>query len=169
MEILKEEANEKKVQINDFDKEDIDSDYIVNGVCDSHSYNREFTPKKICTLDENEIFVFGSNIKYRKIGGAANHAHIYFGAEWEVGEGITGKSYALPIKERDIEYIRGKVNTFLNFACQHPELKFYVTLVGCGIAGYNPDEIGPLFMDAIGRENIILPEEFVKAIEEGAN
>lgn len=160
-----EEAYNSVVQVSDFQKGRIDPDDIVNDECDSYSYNREYTPNKITSLAENEIFVFGSNIKGRQIGGAANYAHNHFGAEWGVGEGITGNSYALPTMEGGVDYIRGKVNTFLDYASKHPELKFYVTLVGCGIAGNTPDQIGPLFMDAISMENVILPKEFVEAIK----
>lgn len=160
-----EEAYERVVQVNGFGKGNIDPEDIVNDECDSRSYNREYTPDKITSLGKNEIFVFGSNIRGRQIGGAANYAHRHFGAEWGVGEGITGNSYALPTMEGGIDYVRGKVITFLSFASQHPELKFYVTLVGCGIAGFTPDEIGPLFADAGGMDNVILPKEFVEAIE----
>lgn len=55
------------------------------------SYNREFTPEFITTLKENEIFVFGSNIHGAHGGGAARFAYENFGAEWGVGEGLTGR------------------------------------------------------------------------------
>ena len=44
---------------------------------------------------------------------------------------------------------------------QHPEMKFFVTKIGCGIAGFATEEIAPLFADALDVENVILPQEFV--------
>lgn len=63
-----------------------------------------------------------------------------------------------------MSYIAGKVQNFLACAKAHPELKFYVTKIACGIAGFTIEEIGPLFADAIGMENVILPWEFVEEI-----
>lgn len=128
-------------------------------------YNREFTPNNISTLNDGEIFVFGSNIGGFHGGGAAAFAYKKLGAEWGVGEGLTGKCYALPTMEGGVDYIGGKVQNFLECARQHPELKFYVTLIACGIAGFKPSQIGPLFKDAITMENVILPKEFVEIIE----
>jgi len=130
------------------------------------SYNREYTPERITSLQENEIFVFGSNIHGRHGAGAASYAYENFGAEWGVGEGLTGQCYALPTMEGGIGYVAGKVNNFIECARNHPELKFYVTPVGCGIAGFKTSQIGPLFAGAIELENVILPEAFVKAITE---
>ena len=62
-------------------------------------YIREFTPERITELGKNEIFVFGSNIHGMHGGGAARIANEYFGAEWGVGEGLTGQCYALPTME----------------------------------------------------------------------
>ena len=45
---------------------------------------------------------------------------------------------------------------------QHPELFFYVTRIGCGIAGFREKEIAPLFAGAVGLENVCLPEGFMK-------
>ena len=144
-------------------KRNDDMDESVNSV----GYDREYTPSRISSLKENEIFVFGSNIGGRHGGGAARFAFNCFGAEWGVGEGLTGQCYALPTMEVGVDYVKGKVETFLDCARQHPEKKFLVTPIGCGIAGFSVDEIGPLFKDAIEMENVILPKEFVDAIGKG--
>ena len=128
------------------------------------AYIREFTPERITELGKNEIFVFGSNIHGMHGGGAARIANEYFGAEWGVGEGLTGQCYALPTMEGGVDYIGEKVQNFIKCAKAHPELRFYVTKVACGIAGFRTDEIGPLFADAIDLDNVILPKEFVDAI-----
>lgn len=60
---------------------------------------QRITPSKINVLKENEIFVFGSNIKGAHLGGAARAAYNKFGAEWGNGEGLQGRSYALPTME----------------------------------------------------------------------
>jgi len=127
-------------------------------------YNRAYTPDRIDNLKPNEIFVFGSNIRGQHYGGAAYIANKYFWAEWGVGEGLTGQCYALPTMEGDVEYVRTKVDNFLQCAREHPELTFLVTRVGCGIAGFTDAEIGPLFKEAIPMQNVILPKSFVKII-----
>lgn len=127
--------------------------------------NRQYTPDFITSLQPNEIFVFGSNIHGMHGGGAAYIANMKFGAEWGVGEGLTGQSYALPTMEGGVDYIAEKVQSFLKCAKAHPELTFYVTKVACGIAGFTINEIAPLFADAISMENVILPKEFVEEIE----
>ena len=129
------------------------------------TYNREYTPEFITSLQPNEVFVFGSNIRGMHGGGAAAIACRKFGAEWGVGEGLTGQCYALPTMEGGVDYIAGKVQNFIACAKSHPELKFYVTKIACGIAGFTIEEIGPLFADAINMPNVILPHEFVGVIE----
>ena len=54
------------------------------------------TSGRIDVLEENEIFVFGSNLAGHHGGGAARIANIKFGAMWGVGVGLTGQSYAIP-------------------------------------------------------------------------
>lgn len=128
-------------------------------------YNREFTPEKITTLDKNEIFVFGSNLAGRHAGGAARIAHIYFGAVMGQGVGLQGQSYAIPTMQGGVETIRPYVDEFVAFAKEHRDMRFYVTKIGCGIAGFEEKEIAPLFAGAIDVENILLPREFVGIIE----
>ena len=114
-------------------------------------------------LGEREIFVFGSNKQGMHGGGAAWVAHKKFGAEWGVGEGLTGRTYALPTMEGAAS-MKKAVEQFTDCARRHPELTFLVTAVGCGIAGYTPQEVAPLFRAAAGLENVYLPEMFWKEL-----
>ena len=128
---------------------------IVNG--------RRIASDRIAELGENEIFVFGSNIQGAHGGGAAWFAHKHFGAEWGVGEGLTGRTYALPTMEGK-DAMKAAVDRFIACARQHPELTFVVTAVGCGIAGYTPSEVAPLFREATSLENVYLPEVFYSSL-----
>ena len=128
-------------------------------------YNREYTPNMISALKENEIFVFGSNLGGMHGGGAARAAYNRFGAVWGQGVGLQGQSYAIPTMQGGVETIKPYVDEFIEFAQAHPELKFLVTRIGCGIAGFRDEQIAPLFAAAIDQDNIILPREFVDAIQ----
>ena len=123
------------------------------------------TPSLIKVLKPNEVFVFGSNIQGMHMGGAARMAYEKFGAEWGNGEGLQGQSYALPTME-GINSTREAVEHFTACAKEHPELKFFVTPVGCGIAGYTPEEIAPMFLDAAKLDNVYLPVSFWKVLLE---
>ena len=127
-------------------------------------YNREFTPAWINGLKENEVFVFGSNLGGFHAGGAARVAMERFGAVWGQGVGLQCQSYAIPTMHGGVDVIKPYVDEFIAFARAHRELKFLVTPIGCGIAGFAVDEIAPLFADAIDDENILLPESFVKVL-----
>ena len=119
-------------------------------------YNREYTPERITELKPNEIFVFGSNLAGAHGGGAARLAYNRFGAIWGQGVGLQGQCYAIPTMHGGVDAIKPYVNEFILFAKQHSEYKFLVTRIGCGIAAFTPDEMAPLFKDAIEVENVIL-------------
>ncbi len=128
-------------------------------------YNRAYTPNRISALNPGEIFVFGSNLAGAHGGGAAHIACQRFGAIWGQGVGLQGQSYAIPTMQGGVETIKPYVDDFILFAEQHPEYKFLVTRIGCGIAGFRDEEIAPLFAAALDVENVILPREFVKALQ----
>jgi len=127
-------------------------------------YNREYTPERITELKPNEIFVFGSNLAGSHGGGAARLAYENFGAIWGQGVGLQGQSYAIPTMQGGVETIKPYVDDFIEFARQHPECKFLVTRIGCGIAGHKEKEIGRLFARAYDMHNIILPEGLVEVM-----
>lgn len=124
--------------------------------------DQEYTPDFITELGPNDIFVFGSNLEGCHAGGAARFAYQKFGAEWGRGVGLYGNSYAIPTMQGGIETIRPYVDNFIEFAKSHPNLIFYVTKIGCGIAGFSQEEIAPLFFKATGVSNIRLPKDFVE-------
>ena len=107
------------------------------------------------------IFVFGSNLAGRHGRGAAAYARQHYGAQYGVGFGRTGMAYALPTKDErlnvlSLDEIKIFVDGFLHYAKNRPELTFEVTRVGCGLAGYQDDQIAPMFSGA--PENCLLPE-----------
>ncbi|MBR5639671.1 MAG: TIGR02452 family protein [Muribaculaceae bacterium] len=132
-------------------------------------YNREYTPERIIELKSNEIFVFGSNLAGSHGGGAASLAYNRFGAVWGQGVGLQGQSYAIPTMQGGVETIKPYVDQFIEFASSHPELKFFVTRIGCGIAGFKIEEIAPLFENAIDIPNVILPKDFVEVMQRQIN
>ena len=77
------------------------------------------------------------------------------------GVGLQGQSYAIPTMQGGVETIKPYVDEFIAFASDHPEFFFYVTRIGCGIAGFRDKEIAPLFAKALGLENICLPKSFI--------
>ncbi|MBR1509808.1 MAG: hypothetical protein IJ623_04065 [Bacteroidales bacterium] len=119
------------------------------------------TPELITELRADEVFVFGSNLAGKHGGGAAYYAFKNFGAVMGCGVGLRGQSYAIPTMQGGVETIKPYVDDFIAFASAHPELFFYVTRIGCGIAGFRDKEIAPLFKEALGLENVCLPETFV--------
>ena len=132
-------------------------------------YNRQYTPERITSLAENEIFVFGSNLAGFHGGGAARLAYERLGAVWGKGVGLYGQTYAIPTMQGGVETIKPYVDEFIGFAREHKELVFLVTRIGCGIAGFRDEEIAPLFREAIDDENIILPETFMEVMSAGNN
>ena len=116
------------------------------------------TPEFITELQPGEIFVFGSNLQGMHGGGTARVAYRNFGAIMGQGVGLQGQSYAIPTMQGGVETIRPYVDEFIAFAKEHPELTFLVTRIGCGIAGFTDEEIAPLFAEAQGVDNIVLPE-----------
>ena len=126
---------------------------------------KRISPKWIDNLEENEIFVFGSNLSGFHGGGAAELA-MEWGAVWGQGVGLQGQTYAIPTMQGGVEIIKPYVDDFLSFAKTHPELKFLVTEIGCGIAGFTVKEIAPLFKAAINEntENVYLPKSFYEEL-----
>lgn len=118
------------------------------------------------------VFVFGSNLAGRHGKGAALWARQHRGAIYGQGIGRQGNSYAIPTKGHALETLRlptiaAFVHEFLVYAHKYHMLRFEVTPIGCGLAGYKPSDIAPMFAEAPG--NVELPEEFRRILEEGKN
>lgn len=118
------------------------------------------TPNRIAELRPNEIFVFGSNLEGAHGGGAALLAWREWGAIWGQGSGLQGQTYGIPTMHGGPEAIRPYVDEFIRFARQHSDTVFLVTEIGCGIAGFKPAQIAPLFKEAADVPNIYLPQRF---------
>ncbi len=144
-------------QLEDFEIAEKKKEYA------SSYYNDRVTPYPIQSLSENHIFVFGSNPEGFHNGGAAYVARKIFGAIQGQGEGLQGQSYAIPTTE-GWDLLTECVNRFIDFAREHPELHFFVTRIGCGIAGYTEGQIAPLFKPCVYMENVSLPDSFWKQL-----
>lgn len=150
----------------------------------------EFTPENIGRLPDDGVFVFGSNTDGEHCGGAAYTALMRFGAVNGNPEGPQGRSYAIPtmgywdsFSYGTTEVLRYKIripfdelvaacDRFLVYASQHPELRFYVTKIGCGIAGWKVEEVARAFALALGSflvplpDNIVWPREFYEILKD---
>jgi hypothetical protein len=122
------------------------------------------------TDPERPIFVFGSNREGRHGAGAAFTARLFYGAVYGQPSGLQGNSYAIITKELrpnhppvSLPEIEASVSTFLDFARSNPHLLFFVTPIGCGLAGFNPSQIAPFFKDS-PPPNISLPSTFLKIL-----
>jgi hypothetical protein len=121
----------------------------------------EIFHKELFIAGSKNCFVFGSNLAGRHGKGAALFAKEHCGAIYGHGLGLQGNSYAIPTKDENIktlplDAIHNFVNGFVLFATQNPDMIFYVTRVGCGLAGYKDIDIAPMFKDA--PSNCILPK-----------
>ena len=146
------------------------NEFSYSGLAKDHAKKRiktkrtlRITPNSILSLACNEVFVFESNAKGMHSKGAARIAYNEFGAEWGNGEGLQGKSYAIPTMDgRDLT--KKAIRHFTQFARKHSELFFLVTPIGCCFAGYTAEEIAPLFKPASLLKNVFLPSMFWEVI-----
>ena len=112
------------------------------------------------TAKDERVFVFGSNQRGIHGAGAAYYAASKLGARQGIGEGLTGRAYALPTCIRPampmtLSDVGAAIGRFIEFARSTPETRYFVSEVGCGLAGFEPCDIAPFFADA--PENCDLP------------
>jgi len=122
------------------------------------------TSERIEDLFSNEIFVFASNEAGRHNTENSKKA-LRFGAMLGRSAGMTGKTYAIPTndflqKKLPLFDIKLYVELFTRHARIRTDLVFLVTRIGCGVEGFQPEEIAPMFLDASKLENVRLPQVF---------
>ena len=128
-------------------------------------------PNPVKSLKENEIFVFGSTESGVHGAGTAWLAHDKFGAELGKGYGLSGQSYAVPVKDHNVNrlhlsVIKVYVDDFLEYAKHHPKNMFILTEIGTGSTGYRVENIAPLFQKVMEIDNILLPQKFINFFEQ---
>ena len=127
----------------------------------------KFSPDFIESLEENEVFVFGSNLLGYHLGCASKMARVKFGAIWGQAEGPQGQCYAIPtdVRSEPVDsvpsHMKLHIDRFIAYAKNHEELTFLVTKVGCGNAGFDEEFMAPFFKEALNMKNVRLPREFV--------
>ncbi len=125
------------------------------------------TPEDMGDLDKGQIFVFGSNESGIHGAGAAHYAQKHFGACPGQGFGLSGYTFAIPTKDWEVtvlplDVIEWYIKRFIAFTngYYHKKWKFMVTKIGCGLAGFSPEDIAPFFKDCRDQKNIWLPQDF---------
>ncbi len=119
----------------------------------------------VTELPEDTVFVFGSNLAGQHGSGAARVASQHFGAVEGVGRGWAGQSFAIPtlnehIQQMPLSQIQHYVEDFKIYTKNHPKMKYFITALGCGIAGYKVSEIAPLlkgFITTLSFRNLLNP------------
>lgn len=116
-------------------------------------------------LQPNQIFVFGSNKDGNHAGGAAKQAYESFGAEWGIGKGVSGQTYAIDTMS-GVDELTNNLEDFLRYVKKHPKQEFLLTPIGTGIAGYTQQHVHEMLDIAAYRVNKYdsskLPENVIK-------
>lgn len=129
------------------------------------------TPQNMQSLLMWEVFVFESNLDGNHVVSGASHlAEVKFGAKSGIGFGMSGQSFAIPsvgldFSKMTIEEMRPYVESFISTAREITNITWLVAEIGCGIAGYTPEEIAPLFREAVDIDNIYLPKRFWEVLK----
>ena len=129
---------------------------------------QRITPARITSPAPNEVVIFGSNLSGIHGAGMAKQA-LTWGAVPGQGLGRAGQTWALPTKETPwktlpLNWISVYVHDLYFDVCSEPATVFLIPLVGCGLAGYTPEQIAPLFREFVGVENVALPIEFIQLL-----
>jgi hypothetical protein len=116
-------------------------------------------------MKDGAIFVFGSNLAGRHGKGAALTARLKYGAITGQGVGLMGQCYAIPTKGFHMEtlqlkFIKVYIDLFIDFAKFKPEINFFVTAIGTGLAGYRHNQIAPMFKGV--PNNCDMPQEWLQ-------
>ena len=114
---------------------------------------------------ENDIFVFGSNLSGFHGAGAAHYAFRFLDAEYGNGITPTKQTYPIPTKDRQIVTmkladIKPYIDKFIQYVKDNPDKNFFITRIGCGLAGYKDFDIAPLFSELFGYANCSFPKEW---------
>lgn len=115
------------------------------------------------------VFVFGSNTAGIHGAGSAKVAVMKFGARYGRGIGISGMSYGIPTKDKDftvlpLDTIATYVDRFAKFTNKVPQIKFFVTAIGTGLAGYRDIDIAPMFKHC--SSNCSFPDQWKPFLED---
>lgn len=118
-------------------------------------------------MKSTKIFVFGSNTEGRHGAGAALNARQQWGAIYGQSKGLQGRSYAIITKDLSkgyrsvsLESIQDQVNELWEFVRNNQDKEFFVSAIGCGLAGFKIEEIAPMFYTFLDFKNVELNEDF---------
>jgi hypothetical protein len=126
----------------------------------------KYTPENITKLESNQVFVAATNLSGIHGAGSAKLAYQKFGLKWGFTSGLCGQVYAIPTKDRKIQFllpiseIEKSVNKFLVCVQNNPNLEFLITRIGMGLANGKIEDIAPLFKDFINLPNVSIPKDF---------
>ena len=133
--------------------------------------NVAYTPELVESLNDGQVFVFGSNLIGYHSGGASLMAMQRFGAVWGQAEGPQGRCYAIPVDirgeavENVSAYLKRHIDKFFDYARKHQEQFFLVPRIGCGAAGFDDELMAPFFREALSMANVSLPKSFVEILK----
>lgn len=119
----------------------------------------------------HQVFVFGSNLAGRHGAGAARHAMDALGAVYGVASGFTGKCYAIPTKDEQINTmsiaaIRTYADQLVQDMIDNPQMDFFMTRVGCVLAGHSDSSMAALFKRASRLTNVDWPADWAPYLME---
>lgn len=130
---------------------------------------------RITKLDENGIFVFGSNTQGRHGKGAALTAKNMFKAVYGRAKGLQGQSYAIVTKDLTKpthpsvtrQSIEEQIAELYRYASENPDKEMYVAYAGSGanLNGYSNEEMAQMFASSPIPSNIVFEAGFNELVK----
>lgn len=122
-------------------------------------------------LEPGQAVVFGSNLAGYHGAGLAKEVFKNLEFPWKQGFGFNEdkNAFAFPTKDADIQPLPLKdikYYTYLleEYIVKYKNIEFLITEVGCGLAGYEPKDIAPMFKKISKLPNVSLPKRFWEII-----
>lgn len=137
---------------------------VINQFHGLNLSSHRYTPANLRTWNTpNACLVYGTSLEGN--GESAAFAARTYGAKRNEA-GPNSRTYAICTKGQTLEQVKENIQSFVTYSNEHPDKTFLITKVGTSGAGFEIEQIAPLFKSIADKENVYLPASYREYLEE---